>query len=109
MSTSQRVGDEVTSGAALAAFLAGGIGAFALALIVILNESGIFSAPTLYGPAGGVTGRTALGTVVWLVAWAVLHKRWKDRQVDTGRVFAITLVLIAVAVVLLFPPVWQLL
>lgn len=109
MSTSQRVGDDVVNGAALAAFLAGGIGAFALALIVVLNEVGIFSAPTLYGPAGGVTGRTALGTVAWLVAWAVLHKRWKDRHVDTGRVFAVTLVLIAVAVVLLFPPVWQLL
>lgn len=109
MSTSQRVGDDVVNGAALAAFLAGGIGAFALALIVVLNEVGIFSAPTLYGPAGGVTGRTALGTVVWLVAWAVLHKRWKDRHVDTGRVFAVTLVLIAVAVVLLFPPVWRLL
>ena len=109
MSTSQRVGDEVTNGAALAAFLAGGIGAFALALIVILNEVGIFSAPTLYGPAGGVTGRTAFGTVAWLVAWVVLHRRWKDRQVDPGRVFAVTLVLIALAVVLLFPPVWQLL
>lgn len=109
MSTSQRVGDEVTNGAALAAFLAGGIGALALALIVILNEVGIFSAPTLYGPAGGVTGRTALGTVAWLVTWAVLHKRWKDRQVDTGRVFAVTVALIGVAVVLLFPPVWQLL
>ena len=109
MSTSQRVGVEATNGAALAAFLAGGVGALALALIVILNEVGIFAAPTLYGPAGGVTGRTALGTVAWLVAWAVLHKRWKDRQVDPGRVFAVTLGLIAVAVVLLFPPVWQLL
>jgi hypothetical protein len=67
---------ERPNGAALAAFLAAGIGGFAMGLIVILSETGLFVPPTLYQPAGGVTGRTALAVVLWLVAWAVLHSRW---------------------------------
>ena len=62
------------NGTALTAFLAAGIGAFGMGLVVILNEVGLFAAPTLYGPAGGVSGRTTLATVIWLVAWTILHR-----------------------------------
>jgi hypothetical protein len=34
----------------MAAVLAAGIGAFAITCFVILNEAGLFAAPTLYGP-----------------------------------------------------------
>ncbi len=95
-----------TNGGALAAFLAAGIGAFAVGLIVVLNEMGIFAAPTLYGPAGGVSGRTTLAVVLWLVAWAVLHSQWKDRDIESGRVALATMVLIALGVLGTFPPFW---
>ncbi|MQA92455.1 MAG: hypothetical protein GEU90_19880 [Gemmatimonas sp.] len=98
-----------TYGAALASFLAAGIGAFAMGLVSVLNEAGIFVAPTLYGPAGGVTGRTALAAALWLLSWVVLHYRWRDRPVEPRRVFAITLILIALGIVGTFPPVWGLL
>jgi multisubunit Na+/H+ antiporter MnhG subunit len=101
--------EEATNGAALASFLAAGIGAFALGVIVILNEVGAFAAPSLYAPAGGVTGRTALGAVIWLVAWAVMHSRWKERRMEPRGVFAVSLVLIALGVLLTFPPFWKLL
>jgi hypothetical protein len=97
------------NGAALAAFLAAGIGAFATGLIVILNEAGLYAAPTLYGPAGGVSGRTALAAVIWLIAWVVLHRRWKNREVVARWVYTITLTLIGMGIVLSFPPVWKLL
>jgi hypothetical protein len=48
--------------------LAAGIGAVAMGFFVILNEAGVFAAPALYGPAGGVTGRTTFATLVWLAA-----------------------------------------
>jgi hypothetical protein len=101
--------DEVTTtnGAALAAYLGAGIGAFAMGLFVVLNEAGIFAAPALYGPAGGVTGRTAFAVVTWLIAWAVLHQRWKNREVAAGRIHALTLSLILLGIVLTFPPVWS--
>ena len=97
------------NGAAMAAFLAAGIGAFAMAFFVILNETGLFAAPTLYGPAGGVTGRTTFATVAWLVAWGVLHTRWKARELAPDRVFGLTLFLVGAAVLGTFPPIWALL
>jgi hypothetical protein len=101
--------EEAPNGAALAAFMAGGIGAFAVGFVVILNEIGLFAAPALYPPAGGVSGRTTLATAIWLIAWTVLHRRWKHRQLDGRRVHAMTLGLALLGVVLCLPPVWHLL
>jgi hypothetical protein len=99
----------VANGAAMAAVLGAGIGSFAIGVFVLLNEAGLFRAPTLYGPAGGVSGRTAFGTIVWLLAWGVLHARWKPREVAPGPVFTWTIVLVALALIATFPPVWGLL
>jgi hypothetical protein len=97
------------NGAAMAAVLGAGIGSFAVAFFVLLNEAGLFVAPALYGPAGGVTGRTACAAIVWLVAWAVLHARWRTREIAPGRVFALALLLVAAGAVGTFPPFWGLL
>jgi hypothetical protein len=107
--TSLSMTSREVNGSAMAAFLGGGIGAFAMGTLVLLNEAGIFAAPTLYAPAGGVSGRTTLATIVWLMAWAVLHNRWKGREIAPGRIGAATLILIAVGVLGTFPPVWALL
>ena len=109
MATIQGHSEQVTNGAALAAFVAAGIGAFAIGFFVILNEAGLFTAPALYAPAGGVSGRTTFAVVVWLIAWAVLHNRWKWRQIESQRVHAVTFLLIALGLLLAFPPVWKLL
>lgn len=95
------------NGAALAAFLAGGIGAFLLGAIVILNEAGAFTVPAVYAPAGGVSGRTTLAVAGWLIAWVALHMRWRGRELESRRVRTITLLLTAVGVLLSFPPVWR--
>lgn len=98
--------DNIVNGAALASFLAAGIGAFAVGFLVIVSEAGLFVAPALYGPAGGVSGRTTFAAAIWLIGWAVFHRRWKDRQLESRRVYTVTLVLIALGIVLSFPPVW---
>lgn len=109
MTTAEREQETATpNGAALAAFLAAGIGALGLGLVVFLNEVGAFEVPALYGPAGGVSGRTTAGVLIWLVAWAVLHSRWKNRWMESSRLFAVSLILIAVGFVFCFPPVWHL-
>lgn len=99
--------EDAPNGAAMAAYLGGAIGAFAMGAIVLLNEAGIFAAPALYGPAGGVTGRTTLAVVVWLIAWVLLHFRWKDRDLEARRIYPMALILIAVGLLGTFPPVWQ--
>ena len=92
----------------MAAFLAAGIGVFAVGLFVLLNEAGIFAAPALYEPAGGVSGRTTFAVITWLVAWGVLHTRWKMRAVAAGTVWLATSILTAVGILATFPPVWRL-
>lgn len=109
MATIRSERKEVASGAALASFLAAGIGAFSVGFIVILNEAGLFVAPALYPPAGGVSGRTTLAAVIWLIGWAVLHSRWKNRQIESRGVHFLSLILIGLGIVLTLPPVWRLL
>ncbi len=94
------------NGALWAAILASGVGGFAVGLVVILHEAGIFSAPTLYGPAGGVSGRTTIAVVIWLLSWAALHLRWRNREIEGGRIAAISLILILLGLLGTFPPVW---
>lgn len=107
--TARSMTSREVNGSAMAALLGGGIGACAMGAVVLLNEAGIFAAPALYAPAGGVSGRTTLATVVWLMAWAVLHNRWKGREIAPGRIAAVTLFLIAVGVLGTVPLVWALL
>ncbi len=82
----------VTNGAAMAAFLSAGIGAFAVGCIVLLNEAGVFAIPGIYAPAGGVSGRTTAAAAIWLVVWAVLHLRWRSRQMNAARIDRWTLI-----------------
>ena len=98
----------IPNGGAAAAFLAAGIGAFATGLVVLLNEAGVLSVPALFAPAGGVTGRTTLAVVIWLMAWALLHARWRGRDVESRRVGAVTWLLTGLGVLSTFPPVWAL-
>jgi hypothetical protein len=97
------------NGAAMAAVLSAGIGAFAVGVVVLINEAGIVAVPSLYAPAGGVSGRTTAAVALWLAAWVVLHYRWRDRQIDATRIDVWTLILIALGVLATFPPIWQLL
>jgi hypothetical protein len=93
-------------GASSAAVLAGGVGAFAVGIFVILNEAGLYAAPSLYGPAGGVSGRTTFATATWLISWAILHGRWKSRRIEPGPVIVTTLVLLGLGLLATFPPLW---
>ena len=96
------------NGAAMAAFLSAGIGAFAVGLVVLLNEAGVVTVPSLYAPAGGVSGRTTVAAAIWLAAWLVLHYCWRGREINAARIDLWTLVLIGLGVAAIFPPVWAL-
>ena len=96
-------------GAAMAAVLAAGIGSFAMGFSVLANELGLVPAPALYEPVGGLSGRTTFAVATWLVAWAFLHRTWADRGVDPGPVRTATIVLVVVALLATFPPLWSVL
>jgi hypothetical protein len=95
------------NGAAAAAFLAAGIGAFAMGLIAFLYAVDLLPLPVLYEPAGGVSSRTTLALAIWLIAWGFLHFRWRAREIDISRTGWIVGGLIALGVAGTFPPLWN--
>jgi len=107
--TSRSMTSREVNGSAMAAFLGGGIGAFAMGAVVMLNEAGIFAAPTLYAPAGGVSGRTTLATIVWLISWVVLHNRLESARDRAWPRWCSDPDPDVLGVLGTFPPVWGLL
>lgn len=105
----QYVNNETPNGAAMAALLSAGVGVFAIGFIVILNSLGWISVPALYGPAGGVSGRTTLAVLVWLAVWGTLHSRWRHRHLNSQLILITCLILVGFGLLFTFPPLWDLL
>ena len=96
------------NGPAAAAILASGIGSALYGLFVLLAESNATAHDlmNLNNDVGPLSGKTTFGVVAWLLVWGVLHALWRAKNVGFARVFTITLVLIGLALVLTFPPVF---
>jgi hypothetical protein len=79
-------GDEVAlakpDGPLAAVLLAAGIGAFALGLFTTLAEaSAAFRERLVLNAAvGPLSGKTVWATVVFVIAWVVLHVMWRERD-----------------------------
>lgn len=98
------------NGAGAAALLAAGIGSFALAVFAIAADqvSSIKNLMIFYKPTGPLSGVTTSAIVVWLVVWAILDVRWKKRTVSLRNIATAALVLLALSLLLTFPPVGDL-
>lgn len=103
--------ETIANGAGAAAVLAAGIGSFLVGFFAVLADKApaiksmmIFSKPT--GPLSGVT---TCAIIAWIFSWAVLHARWQGRSVALARVCTGALVLLALGILLTFPPVGDLL
>ena len=68
---------EKPSGPAAAAILAAAVGVFVIGLATNLAEvsADLKNALNWWNPAGPLTGKTGVGVIVWLIAWAVLGPR----------------------------------
>lgn len=101
--------ERVTNGAAAAALLSAGAGSAVIGLLTTgaAISVGLKSVLNWWGPAGPLTGKTGVGIIAWLVTWTILHNRWKDRELSLTRVLVVTLVLLALALLLTFPPVFE--
>lgn len=110
MAAGRMTGRARPSGPAMAAILAAGVGSFALGLVTTLAEAsaGVASALRWSAAVGPLSGKTSVAVIAWLVAWILLHAAWRDREVRVRVVAAWTLVLIALGLVLLFPPFFEL-
>lgn len=100
------VSEEMTNGAGAAAILAAGVGAFLLAVLSIAADHILRfkQGMVFYRPTGPLSGVTTSAVVIWLVVWAILHLRWRNRTIASGRVGVIAMILLCFGLVLTFPP-----
>jgi hypothetical protein len=104
--TQPKHSEKTPNGAAWAAILAAGIGCCALGLLIVLGERNPFFKEHLnfYDPVGNLSGKTSVGVAAWIVAWAVLYFRWKNRNLaNTGGIMILTFILVFLGVCLSCP------
>ncbi len=94
------------NGPAAAAILAGGIGSAFYGLLVVLSEasSTIHDLLTLNKGVGPLSGKSTFGTIGFLIAWVILARMWKGKDVDMNKTWTATLVLIGLSFIFTFPP-----
>jgi hypothetical protein len=108
------------NGPAAAAFLAAGIGAAVLGLMVTLAEAfpanaetgevSFFDFSTLYGIGSGVgplSGKVIIGVAAYLLSFLVFGFAWRGREVNLRRTFVLSIVLLALGFALTFPPIFE--
>jgi hypothetical protein len=93
------------NGPIVAAMLAAGIGCFFLGLTTSLAQGSkaIGGMLNFYNPVGPLSGKTIVAVVLWLIAWGVLACKWKDQSTDFGKVYRVTLILVALGLLGTFP------
>ncbi|RJQ84019.1 MAG: hypothetical protein C4519_05785 [Desulfobacteraceae bacterium] len=92
-----------------AAMLSSGIGCLVIGLMTtgaVISEW-LKNALDWWNPAGPLSGKTSVGIIVWLIAWAIFHFLWKNQETDVKKTMKISLILIALGFVLTFPPVFE--
>ena len=106
--------DTKPNGPAAAAFIAAGVGAFVLGLMVTLAEASADFKSFLdfsknYGIGNGVgplSGKVIIAVGSYFVTFIVLGLALHGREVAFGRAFAITLILLGLGFALTFPPIF---
>ena len=96
----------LSNGAGAAAVLAAGAGSFALGLFAVLADKipAVRNWMNFSNPTGPLSGVTTTAVIVWLAAWAILQLRWRGKTVGFAPVGAAALALLALGMLLTFPP-----
>lgn len=99
------------NGGGAAALLAAGIGCLMVAIFAILADkvASIKSLMNFYRPTGPLSGVTTCAILLWLISWAILHRRWSGRMVALGGITTWALILLGLSLLLTFPPIADLL
>ena len=98
------------NGPVAAALLAGGIGAAVTGLMTALAEASAAIRTSLnwYNPAGPLSGKTGVGVIAFFLAWLLLHMAMRGKEVNFSRAATWAFILLAIGLILTFPPVFEL-
>ena len=102
---------DLPNGPGAAAILGAGIGSLALGLMAFTADAwpAFKALCSLWPPTGPLSGVTTAAIAAWLLAWLVLDRRWRGRDVALGRVNLAAFAMLAAALLLTFPPAMDLL
>jgi hypothetical protein len=108
--TGATVGDQFDvqdkpEGPIAAAVIASGVGVLALGVFTTLAEmsTSIRNLLNIYDPVGPLSGKTVYAVVVWLVAWGVLLRVYRDKGFETRKTLTLALIGIALGTLGTFP------
>jgi hypothetical protein len=101
----------IPNGSGAAAMLATGIGSFILAALAFAGDKSVYIKGILnfYKPTGPLSGVTTVAIVVWFLIWGLLEWRWRKRAIAMSRINILSLTLLALSILLTFPPIVDLL
>lgn len=104
--------EDRVDGPAAAVMMSAGIGIFVLGLMTVLAEASepikdFLEKFEFDAGVGPLAGKTILGSLGFLVSWAVLGTVMRHKEVDLRRWFWIAFAVGVVGAVLMFPPVFQ--
>jgi hypothetical protein len=106
MTELKQVPQNPVNGPVAAAVLACGFGCFALGALAVAGDGSksIAAALNFYNPTGPLSGVTTVAIALWLACWAGLAARWRNKSVAFGKVSAVAFLLLALGLLLTFPP-----
>jgi len=58
---------------------------------------------TFSKPVGALSGKTIIALLFWGISWAILASKWKNQEVNFGKVYRTTLILVALGILMTFP------
>jgi len=97
---------QVPNGPAAAAILSAAIGCFALGVVSTLadKDKAFNKLMLFYPPSGALTGETTVAILIWLVAWLLLARLWRNSSRAIGPINLTSIILLLLGLLLTFPP-----
>ena len=99
-------GKDLPNGPAGAAILAMGTGCAVLGILAVLADAfkPMARGLTFYLPTGPLSGVSSMAILFWLATWVTLARRWRTKTVAIAKVNALAFLLLALGILLTFPP-----
>jgi len=100
------VPQNTANGPVAAAVLACGFGCFALGALAVAADGSkrLATALNFYNPTGPLSGVATVAIALWLVCWALLAARWRNKSLAFAKVSALAFLFLALGLLLTFPP-----
>ena len=91
---------------ASAVLVAASAGCFTFGLLYLLGDKSkaINKLLSLYVPSGALSGVLIAGTLIWLLTWTILARRWTTNPPSASRAATIAIALLLASLLLTFPP-----